>query len=146
MNPDRHLVLTSMAKLMIPLIIVFAIYVHSHGDIRPGGGFQAGAIVACALSLHLLVFGAEAARQLIPVPVLKIAAAFGVLLYAGTGLASVFFGKEYLDYDALGAGLDGQKFGILLIEIGVFLTVSATLTLCVYAFAGRVPDIRDEDR
>ena len=52
-----HLVLRIVAKLVIPLIILFALYVQFHGDYGPGGGFQAGVIAAAAIILYALVFG-----------------------------------------------------------------------------------------
>ena len=46
------LVLRVIAKLLIPFILVFALYVQFHGDFGPGGGFQAGVIVAAAIIFH----------------------------------------------------------------------------------------------
>ncbi len=38
----RHLVLRVTTKLLMPFILLFALYVQFHGDFGPGGGFQAG--------------------------------------------------------------------------------------------------------
>ena len=46
------LVLRVVAKLLIPFMLLFALYVQFHGDFGPGGGFQAGVIIAAAH--HLL--------------------------------------------------------------------------------------------
>lgn len=85
-----HLVLRVVAKLVIPLIILFALYVQFHGDYGPGGGFQAGVIAAAALILYALVFSLPMATQVIKPTLLKALAALGVLIYAGTGVASLF--------------------------------------------------------
>ena len=45
------LVLKVVAKLLIPFILLFGFYVQMHGDYGPGGGFQAGVIVAAAFVL-----------------------------------------------------------------------------------------------
>ena len=51
-----NLVLRIGAKMLIPLILVFALYVQFHGESGPGGGFQAGVIFAAAFILYALVF------------------------------------------------------------------------------------------
>ena len=82
----RHnLILRVVAKLLIPIIILYALYVQFHGDFGPGGGFQAGVIFSVAFILYALVYGLETAERAMPEPVLCILASLGVLIYAGTG-------------------------------------------------------------
>ena len=51
--PMRHdLVLRVVAKILIPFILLFALYVQFHGDYGPGGGFQAGVIIAAAIIFY----------------------------------------------------------------------------------------------
>ena len=73
MRPD--LILRVIAKFVIPLIILFALYVQFHGDFGPGGGFQAGVIFGAAFILYALVFGLERAEKIIPAHWLRILAA-----------------------------------------------------------------------
>ena len=49
------------AKLLIPFILLFALYVQFHGDFGPGGGFQAGVMLAAAVIFYALIFGLPAA-------------------------------------------------------------------------------------
>ena len=63
---SHHLVLRVIAKLLIPFILLFALYVQFHGDFGPGGGFQAGVIFAAALILYGLVFGLELTHKVAP--------------------------------------------------------------------------------
>ena len=142
MNP--HLVLRVVSKLLIPLIVVFGLYVHFHGDYSPGGGFQAGVIVAAAVILYALIFGIENAKQAVPTGFVRFMAALGVLLYGGTGVATLILGGNFLDYDVLHpdqAHHTGQHIGILLVELGVLFTVFSVMMAIFYAFAGRAPDI-----
>ena len=62
----EHLVLRVVSKLLIPPILLFALYVQMHGDYGPGGGFQAGVIFGAGLILYGLVFGTEAVRAVAP--------------------------------------------------------------------------------
>lgn len=133
-----HLVLRVVAKLVIPLIILFALYVQFHGDYGPGGGFQAGVIAAAAIILYALVFGLPTAANVIASSLLKALAALGVLIYAGTGVASFFLGGDFLDYNVLASDpVAGQHIGIILIELGVGLTVFAAMLCIFYAFAAQ---------
>ncbi len=141
---DGHIVLRVVTKSLIPLIVLFALYVQFHGDFGPGGGFQAGAIMAVAILLHGLIFGFDATRQAVPPSVVRFVAACGVTLYTGVGFATLLMGEKFLDYDAFGHGAHGQHLGILLVELGVLLTVAGVMAAIFYAFAGRRPDIPED--
>lgn len=160
---DHHVTLRVSAKLLIPLIALFALYVQFHGDLGAGGGFQAGVIMAAAIILHALVFGLRETMTAIPPRVARSTASLGVLIYAGIGIICMINGGAFLDYDylfppAVEAQIPGwilgdtdhaphwgQHAGILAIEIGVLLTVTATMVTVFYGFAGRtVEDARRE--
>ena len=133
-----NLILHVVAKFVIPLIILFALYVQFHGDFGPGGGFQAGVIFSAAIILYSLVFGLDAAEKIIPTSWLQRLAALGVLIYAGVGVATLLLGGNYLDYNLLADDqIAGQHLGILLVELGVGITVAAVMLILFFAFAGR---------
>jgi multicomponent Na+:H+ antiporter subunit B len=138
-----------ITKTLIPPIILFSLYVQFHGDFGPGGGFQAGVILATAFILYGLIFGVSVARQVIPSAASRVLLSFGVLLYAGTGIASMMLGGEFLDYSYLAkTPLAGQHLGILLVEIGVCMTVAGAMITIFYTFAGQAngPSCSIEDR
>ena len=134
----RHVVLRALSKLLIPLIMLFALYVQFHGDYGPGGGFQAGVIFGAAIILYTLMFGLEAARRAFPPRVLEILVAFGLLLYGGVGIVAILKGGNFLDYDVLSHDpVHGQHLGILLVELGVGITVAAVMATIFFLFTGR---------
>lgn len=143
----HHLLLRVITKLLVGPIILFALYVQFHGDYSPGGGFQAGVIFAVAFILFGIVFGLEKVKQVFPPWLVHKLAAFGVLLYAGTGLYSLMLGSTYLNYSAFTPDHPehGQHWGILVVELGVGITVAAVMVAIYYAFAARTPVINDED-
>jgi len=146
MNP--HLILRVVAKLLIPLILVFGFYVHFHAKYAPGGAFQAGVILASALILYALIYGMDAARKAVPPWTARVVLAMGAFVFAAVGFVSLVFGENYLDYDVLHPDVEyarGQYLGIVLVEIGVLMTVTAVIIAIFYAFAGRTPEITDED-
>ncbi|WP_423821257.1 Na(+)/H(+) antiporter subunit B [Salinisphaera sp. SPP-AMP-43] len=134
----EHTVLRVVAQLIIPPILLFALYVQFHGDYSPGGGFQAGVILASAIILYGLIFGVEAARRAVPPTALRIGAALGVLIYGGTGVVTMLAGHNFLDYDALAHDpIHGQHYGLLIVEFGVGVTVASIMIAIFYVFAGR---------
>ena len=130
-----------VAKILFAPIIMFGLYVQFHGDFGPGGGFQAGVIIAAAFILHALVFGLDAGRRIVPLSVNIWMMVLGVLIYGGTGVATMMKGGLFLDYTALtGSVGSGQHIGIILVELGVGVTVTSVMLALFHAFAGFVED------
>ena len=134
----NDIVLRVVAKLLIPFIVLFALYVQFHGDFGPGGGFQAGVILAAAVIFYGLIFGLADARKLVPEPLVESMMAVGVLVYAGVGIAGLLLGGNFLDYFVLDPDpVHGQERGIFWVEVGVAITVSGVMLKIFYMFADR---------
>ena len=134
----HNLVLRFITKYLFPVIALFALYVQFHGDHGPGGGFQAGVILSVAFILYALVFGMATIEQVLPLGLLRILASAGVLIYSGTGVITLLMGGNFLDYDILSQhAVQGQHIGIMMIELGVGITVSAVMLIIFYAFTDR---------
>lgn len=134
----NDLVLRVIGKILIPFILLFAIYVQFHGDFGPGGGFQAGVIFAAGIVFYALIFGLENARRVLPDSVVESMLAAGVLLYAGVGIAGLLLGGNFLDYFVLGRDhVDGQHRGIFWVELGVGITVCGVMLKIFYMFYSR---------
>jgi multicomponent Na+:H+ antiporter subunit B len=132
-----------VARLLIPFIVLFALYVVAHGKVSPGGAFQGGVLLGAAVILYGLVWGLDAARRRVPLAAVRLCLALGVLVYGGVGIAGLVLGAPFLDYAVLAADpVAGQGIGILLIEGGVTLTVAACMVLIYFGFAGR--GVRDD--
>jgi multicomponent Na+:H+ antiporter subunit B len=134
----REPVLRVVGKLLIPYMLVFALYVQFHGDFGPGGGFQAGVVTAAAVIFYALIFGLPAARRVVPEALVESMVALGALVYIGVGFAGLAMGGNYLDYFVLAHDtVHGQERGIFWVEIGVLITVSGVMLKIFYMFAGR---------
>jgi len=134
----RHVVLRALTKLLIPVIMLFALYVQFHGDYGPGGGFQAGVIFGAGIILYALIFGLDSAQTVFRPRLLEILMALGVLLYGAVGITSILEGGNFLEYSVLAhEPVHGQHLGILLVELGVGITVAAVMAQLFFLFAGR---------
>ena len=134
----HHLIPQVVGRLLIPFIILFGLYVQFHGEYGPGGGFQAGAIIATAFILHALLEGEAAALKAIPRKALLIMTVIGACLYGLVGIAGILMGGNFLDYSVLHSNpVLGQQYGIIIIEAGVGITVCGALLSIFHAFAAR---------
>jgi len=129
-RPD--LIVDTTCRLMIPIIQLFALYVIAHGHHSPGGGFQGGVIFGASFILIALSRDLQAAHKWVPEQRVLNLAGIGILIYAGFGLASMFLGQNFLDYDILhkimpASPIEARYHSMLGVEIGVAFTVTAIM-------------------
>ncbi len=135
----NNVILKIITKITIPLIVIFALYIQIHGEQSPGGGFQAGAILASGFILFGLVFSNEILLSKLSNSFLQSLAALGCLIYLAVGVASLFFNGRFLEYSVLMSNSqNGQKLGITLIEFGVGITVFAVFMLIYSCFVSEM--------
>ena len=138
MTNNREIIIKVVSQKLIPLILLFALYVQFHGDFGPGGGFQAGVIFAAGIILYTIIFGIKKAQKDFPETIFNYMVPLGVLIFTVTGLISLSKGFNFLDYDALAHyPKHGQHIGIIAIELGVFVTVIGSMVSIFYAFVAR---------
>jgi multicomponent Na+:H+ antiporter subunit B len=130
-------VIDAAARLLAPLVMLFAVYVVAHGHDSPGGGFQGGALFAGGLILIKLVRGNTEGWELGPRAALALACS-GVLVFGGIGLLAVLAGGAYLDYSAIGLLANPVTERVLWttgVEFGVALTVTGVILIIFDALA-----------
>ncbi|HEY8450207.1 MAG TPA: Na(+)/H(+) antiporter subunit B [Bacillota bacterium] len=132
---DRYdsVIVDVIVRVMIPLIQLFGLYVLVFGHYSPGGGFQAGALLAASVLLARVSLGRRESQRLFPVAWAPLMATAGILIYLLTGLIPMLFGGSFLDYAHLPlGGLDAvhrRYEGIFAVELGVTLAVAGVLIL-----------------
>ncbi len=130
-----NVILVAIAKFIIPFILLFALYIQFHGEYSPGGGFQAGIIFASAFILYGLIYGFKKLGEVISLEQLLVVSTIGVLIYIGTGFATMFLGGNFLDYNMLHADNHvAQQIGIVTIELGVGITVFSVMLMALSLF------------
>ncbi|MBE9542103.1 MAG: hypothetical protein IMF01_07270 [Proteobacteria bacterium] len=126
------IIIRAVARILIPFIQVYALYVIMHGHHSPGGGFQGGVILGASFILYLITHGLEDAKERMSELKAGLLSSFGLLIYSGIGLLCIIEGSNYLDYGGLSTILkvipaQARSLGILGIEIGVGITVMAVM-------------------
>lgn len=133
-----QLVLRVVSRFLIPFILMYALYIQFHGEYTPGGGFQAGVIFASAFILYCLIYGYEKTTNILSLDDLRILSAVGVLIYTGTGIIAMLMGNSFLGYNSLSSDpVEGQKYGIIAVEIGVGITVFSVMLMLFLLFVQR---------
>ena len=133
-------------KILFAPILIYGFYVQFHGDYGPGGGFQAGVIIAAGFILYGLVFSIKQMRSVVPRNLAHTLMALGVLLYIGVGFLSIPMKASFLEYGALDHfdPVHGQHLGILFIEFAVGVTVASAMISLFYAFVCYKEEKADE--
>jgi len=131
-------IVKTLARLLVPFIVVYALYVVMHGHHSPGGGFQGGVILAASFVLLGISHGLQETWKRMSEKLAGAISSIGVLLYGGIGALCVILGGNYLDYSQLSKILpvspaEARSLGILGVEIGVALAVMSVM--CVIFFA-----------
>ncbi len=113
-------------RILLPLSLVFAVFVFMKGHQEPGGGFIAGLIAAVALAILRMALGPGALIKLLPAkPATLIIAGLGLALATGTG--ALFFGLPFFtsEHGYLGSGVNQVEWAtVMLFDLGVFLVVT----------------------
>jgi multicomponent Na+:H+ antiporter subunit B len=127
----NSLILMTAARYLMPLMLLFSIYLLLRGHNGPGGGFIGGLVASTAYSLYAFAYDVAQARRALRVdPHLLIAA--GLLAALASGLLPLFFWKPFLtglwlgrELPALGKVGTPSLFdaGVYLVVIGVVLTI-----------------------
>jgi len=135
-DPDPHpAIMALLTRLLLPLALTVAIFVLLRGHNLPGGGFIAGLMTTVALTMQYLANGVAWTRTRLPVDLAPVIAA-GLLVAAGTGMASLALGYPFLTsafghwhLPLLG---DLELASAMAFDLGVYLVVvGASLVILV---------------
>jgi len=145
------IIIRAVARVIMPFIQIYALYVIMHGHHSPGGGFQGGVILGASFILYLITHGLEDAKKRMSELKAGLFSSFGLLIYSGIGLLCLIMGSNYLDYGRLSTLLkvipaQARSLGILGVEIGVGIAVMAVMFSIFFDIStgGVVPEDEEE--
>ena len=131
-RPVTSPIFRTAARLLMPLLLVFAVFLLFRGHDQPGGGFVGGLVAASAFALYAIAYGVRRARQALLVRPLTLLGA-GLLLALVSGLPAVFRGQPFLTaWWASGPVAIGTP---VLFDVGVFLVVAGVVLMMIFSLA-----------
>jgi len=128
----EDIIIRTIARVLVPFIQLYALYVIMHGHYSPGGGFQGGVILAASMVLLYITHGYSEVNRKFSVNIAALFSSIGVLIYSGIGFLCLILLGNYLDYSKLYKLLNvdpahARSLGILGVEIGVAFAVMAVM-------------------
>lgn len=129
------IIVRTISRLLFPFMSLFGIYIVIHGHLTPGGGFPGGVIIAAAVLMLVLAYGAEKALTGVKFPHVKVLESTGGLLIATVGLLGLIIGTTFLqNVFPLGELIQlVSAEELLLLYICVGIKVTAGILLIFYA-------------
>ncbi len=131
-EPKNDVILQKCACVLVPLILVFGIYIVLNGHLSPGGGFSGGAVLGSGLILYLNAFGFEKTERFFTEKVYRRVTLSALTFYCLAKSYSFFTGANHLE-SGIPLGTPGAILSsglILPLNICVGLVVACTM----YAF------------
>lgn len=131
-EPKNDLILQAQATFLVPLILLYGVYVIMNGHISPGGGFSGGAIMGAGLILYLNAFGFKKTERFFTFKTFSIISVMSLSFYAVSKAYSFFTGANGL-HSIITPGTPGMLFSAGLIP---YLNIAVGLVVCctMYAF------------
>jgi multicomponent Na+:H+ antiporter subunit B len=136
------LILRAATRLLMPLLLLFAMFLLLRGHNEPGGGFVGGLVVASAFVLYTISAGVPACRQALLVDP-SILLSGGLFVALSSGLLALFAGRPYMTAAWISVGVPPAAASLgtpLLFDAGVFLAVIGVVLTIVFALADAASD------
>jgi multicomponent Na+:H+ antiporter subunit B len=133
-------ILQTATRVLMPLLLLFAVFLLLRGHNEPGGGFVAGLVVAASFVLHSIAYGVAAGRRALlidPSTLLGV----GLLVAVVSGLPGALGGRPFMTALWTTVPFGSTAVGIgtpLIFDIGVFLVVVGVVLTIVYTLADAV--------
>jgi multicomponent Na+:H+ antiporter subunit B len=132
----KSLILSTATRYLLPLLLLFSIFVLLRGHNEPGGGFVGAMIASAAFALYAIAYDVAQARRALRVnPITLIGA--GLLVAATSGSVPLLLGKPFMTafWSKQVVPVLGKLGTPLAFEIGLYLTVLGVMLLIIFSLA-----------
>jgi multicomponent Na+:H+ antiporter subunit B len=140
-------ILQTATRVLMPLLLLFAVFLLLRGHNEPGGGFVGGLVAAVSFVLYSIAFGVDAARRALLVKP-SMLLGIGLLVALASGLPGVADGRPFMSavWTTVGSGPGMFVVGTpMVFDVGVFLAVIGVVVTIVFTLAETVlADLADE--
>lgn len=130
---NKSLILMTGTRYLLPLLIMFALFLLLRGHNEPGGGFVGGLVTAAALALYAMAVGEREARRLIRIDAIYIIA-LGLVVALGSGLLAVLTQQQFLTgmWHSASIPLLGKLGTPFMFDVGVYLVVTGIVVKILF--------------
>jgi multisubunit Na+/H+ antiporter MnhB subunit len=138
----RSSILQTATRFLMPLLLLFALFLLWRGHNEPGGGFVGGLVVAASFVLYVMANGVNAGRRALLVEPATLLGG-GLLIALMSGMPAAVFGRPFMSalWTRIGVGSAGIDVGTpLVFDVGVFLAVIGVVLTIVFTLADESPD------
>ncbi len=129
LEPEHDAVLRTVAFILIPMLLIFGMYIILCGHLGPGGGFSGGAVIGASMILYVNAYGFQRMEKLFTAKTYKVISFCALGFYALAKSYSFFTGANELE-SIISAGTPGRILSaglILPLNICVGLVVACTM-------------------
>lgn len=134
----QSLILRTAAHFLLPLLLIFSVFLLLRGHNEPGGGFIAGLVAASAVALYMFAVDVRSAKRVLRFEPRDLMG-WGLLVGVISGVPAVFVGQPFFTSQWLELKLPllGElKVGTpLLFDVGVYLVVIGAVLLILLSLA-----------
>ncbi|MCL0038652.1 sodium:proton antiporter [Dehalococcoidia bacterium] len=118
------IVIQTVARVLVPFLQLFGLYIIVHGPVSPGGGFQGGVIVGASMILLALSYDLSSAETKVSHKVRIAMDSTGALLFAGMGLLCLLAGGVFLEYGVIPLPMAmAEVRGLMILLVGVAIGI-----------------------
>jgi multicomponent Na+:H+ antiporter subunit B len=139
------ILLKFVARVMMPVLLLFSLFLLLRGHNQPGGGFVGGLVGAGSIVLMTLAYGPDVVRRRLRVDFLR-SMIYGVMVAAISGIFGLIFAAAFQDsfwFKPIIQGIGRLELGTpLLFDVGVYIAVLSVTSIMVMAMAeeGEIED------
>jgi multicomponent Na+:H+ antiporter subunit B len=132
----RSYILSTATRYMLPLLLLFSIFLLHRGHNEPGGGFVGGLVASAAFALYTIAYSVHDARRALRVNP-RTLIAVGLLTATVSGVVGLLAGEAFLTglWSTFSVPAVGKLGTPLLFDVGVYLTVLGVTLTIVFVLA-----------
>ena len=130
----QSMILSYATRTIMPLLLLFSVFLLLRGHNLPGGGFVGGLIGASAFVMYAISEGVEQSQRVLRLDPRRLMGA-GLLVAIGAGLTGIVVGKQFFEgiWPGLVLPVIGKIGTPLVFDVGVFMVVIGFVLTVVYS-------------
>ncbi len=141
----KNIIVKCGADFLLPICLIFGIYVILHGAFSPGGGFQGGVLVAAAVMLIYLGYGRKALSKVFPYEKMHVTESFSEIIYILLALVGIFIGLTLGTNIGVNLGAYGTEIANLMNDaVGLHVAMGISCLLLILLGVMNPDDEKDE--